>query len=487
MKILLTGATGYIGKRLLPHLLEAGHSVVCLVRDPRRFSDEHYENKKIEIVKGDLLNEESLSEIPTDIDIAYYFVHSMGASSSHFSELESNAAHNFVTALNKTKAKQIIYLSGIINDETELSKHLSSRLNVEKILQGAEAETTILRAAIIIGSGSGSFEIIRDLAEKLPIMVTPKWLKTKCQPIAVRNVIDYLLGVIDKKEAFNRVFDIGGPDILTYKQMLHSYAKVRGLKRIIITVPVLTPRLSSYWLYFVTSTNFQLAKSLVDSMKNKVVCEIDGIEKIVKTNLIGYEEAIERAFKMIVSNKVESSWIDSAITGSIEQNFLDKVEVPEYGCLTDERTILYNIDPEEVKNKIWEIGGKNGWYYWNWAWVLRGLLDKIVGGVGLRRGRRSPTELNQGDALDWWRVIFANKQNGRLILYAEMKVPGEAWLELKVDEKKNSFMQKATFRPNGLLGRLYWYLLLPIHKIIFNGMAKKIISKTNEKRMTVIN
>ena len=217
-------------------------------------------------------------------------------------------------------------------------------------------------------------------------------------------------------------------------------------------------------------------------MKNEVVCKIKGIDNIVKTKLIGYEEAIERAFKMIVTNKVESSWIDSAITGNLKQNFLDKVEVPEYGCLTDERTILYNTNADEVKNKVWEIGGKNGWYFWNWAWVLRGLLDKIVGGVGLRRGRRSPTELKQGDALDWWRVIFANKQTGQLILYAEMKVPGEAWLELKVDEKKNSFMQKATFRPNGLLGRLYWYLLLPIHKVIFNGMAKKIA-----KTMTVMN
>ncbi|MFZ1291123.1 MAG: SDR family oxidoreductase [Melioribacteraceae bacterium] len=480
MNILLTGATGYIGKRLLPHLIETGHNVTCLVRDPRRFPESFADNKNIFLVKGDLLDEKSLEKIPTDLDVAFYFVHSMGVSNEEFSELEKKSAENFVRALDKTKTKQIIYLSGIINDEVSLSKHLSSRLNVEKILQTAKANTTILRAAIIIGSGSGSFEIIRDLAEKLPIMIAPKWLKTKCQPIAVKNVIEYLLGVIDKTESVNKVFDIGGPDVLTYKEMILGYAEARGLKRYIITIPILTPRLSSYWLYFVTSTNFKLARSLVESMKNEVVCKIEGIEKIVDTKLIGYKESIERAFKVIDANKVPSSWIDSAISGVLRQDFLDKIEVPKFGCLVDERIICYKIDTERVKKNIWEIGGDNGWYAWNWAWVVRGLLDKLFGGVGLRRGRRSPTELKPGDALDWWRVILANKSLGKIILYAEMKVPGEAWLELEVNEEKKSFTQKATFRPNGLLGRLYWYSLLPIHKIIFNGMANKIITKKME-------
>ena len=425
MRILLTGATGYIGKRLLPNLLEAGHTVICLVRDPRRVQEKYSNNERVILVKSDLLDKSSLDKIPKDIDIAYYFVHSMGSSKTDFAELEAKVAENFVSAVNKTNTRQIIYLSGIINNEQKLSKHLSSRLNVERILQTAKANTTILRAAIIIGSGSGSFEIIRDLAEKLPVMVTPKWLKTKCQPIAVKNVVEYLLGVIDKPSSFNKIFDIGGPDILTYKEMLLGYAEVRGLKRFIITVPVLTPRLSSYWLYFVTSTNFALARSLVDSMKNEVVCNIDGIEKIVDLKLYGYKEAIERAFKVIDSNQVPSSWIDAASTGNLKQDFLDKIEVPMYGCLTDERNVNYNIESERVKKNIWEIGGDNGWYSWNWAWALRGLMDKIVGGVGLRRGRRSPTELKPGDALDWWRVIFADRNTGRLILYAEMKVPGK--------------------------------------------------------------
>ena len=477
MKVLLTGATGYIGKRLLPNLLEAGHTVVCLVRDPRRFQEKYADNEKVTVLKADLLDSSGLDDIPKDIDIAYYFVHSMGSYNLDFAELEAKVAENFVKAVNKTNTQQIIYLSGIINDEQKLSKHLRSRLNVERILQTAYANTTILRAAIIIGSGSGSFEIIRDLAEKLPIMVTPKWLKTKCQPIAIKNVIEYLLGVIYKKESFNKVFDIGGPDVLTYKEMLLGYADTRGLKRFIVTVPVLTPRLSSYWLYFVTSTNFSLARSLVDSMKNEVVCNIDGIEEIVHIKLYGYKEAIERAFKVIDTNKVPSSWIDAASAGNLKQDFLDKIEVPKFGCLVDNRSVEYKIDSDKVKKNIWEIGGENGWYSWNWAWVLRGLMDKLVGGVGLRRGRRSATELKPGDALDWWRVILADRDQGRLILYAEMKVPGEAWLELEVDEKSKKFSQKATFRPNGLVGRAYWYFLLPIHKIIFNGMAKQIITR----------
>ena len=446
MKILLTGATGYIGKRLLPNLLEAGHTVICLVRDPRRVQEKYSNNERVILVKSDLLDKSSLDKIPKDIDIAYYFVHSMGSSKTDFAELEAKVAENFVSAVNKTNTRQIIYLSGIINNEQKLSKHLSSRLNVERILQTAKANTTILRAAIIIGSGSGSFEIIRDLAEKLPVMVTPKWLKTKCQPIAVKNVVEYLLGVIDKPSSFNKVFDIGGPDILTYKEMLLGYAEVRGLKRFIITVPVLTPRLSSYWLYFVTSTNFALARSLVDSMKNEVVCNIDGIEKIVDLKLYGYKEAIERAFKVIDSNQVPSSWIDSASTGNLKQDFLDKIEVPKFGCLVDERKINYKVESERVKKNIWEIGGDNGWYSWNWAWALRGLMDKIVGGVGLRRGRRSPTELKPGDALDWWRVILADKNTGRLILYAEMKVPGEAWLELEVNDEQKMLHSKSYFQ-----------------------------------------
>lgn len=477
MKVLVTGASGYIGQRLLPHLLNNGHQIVCLVRDPRRFPEHYSANENVKLLKGDLLDEKSLTKIPEDIEIAYFFVHSMGAAKSDFSVLESKIASNFIEALGRTNVRQIIYLSGIISREEVLSKHLSSRLNVENILKSGNINTTILRAAIIIGSGSGSFEIIRDLAEKLPIMITPKWLKTRCQPIAVRNVIDYLLGVLNNKETFNRIFDIGGPDILTYKEMLQGYADVRKLKRYIVTVPVLTPRLSSYWLYFVTSTNFALAKSLVDSMKTEVICGNQEIRDIVPADLISYKDSIKLAFNVIGSNRVQSSWIDSAIAGTLTDNFLDKIEVPRFGCLIDERKMKYDIDHGTIITKIFQIGGENGWYSWNWAWAVRGFIDKLFGGVGLRRGRRSPTELRAGDALDWWRVVFADKSEGKLILYAEMKVPGEAWLELSANQKSRLFIQKATFRPNGILGRIYWYALLPIHKMIFAGMARKIISE----------
>jgi len=480
MKILLTGVTGYIGKRLLPFLLKNGHEVVCLVRDTRRFNDNFPQNENVHLVKADLLDESTLINIPKDIDIAYYFVHSMGSSNSDFSDLEAKAANNFVTAINTTKVRQVIYLSGIISKKENLSEHLKSRLNVEKILQNANANFTILRAAIIIGSGSASFEIIRDLGEKLPIMITPKWLKTKCQPIAIKNVIEYLLGVIDKKEAFNKIFDIGGPDILTYKEMLLEYAKVRNLRRLIITVPVLTPRLSSYWLYFVTSTNFSLARSLVNSMKNEVVCNIFGIENIVETKLIGYSEAIERAFKVIDSNQVPSSWIDATNSATLQNVLIDKIEVPKFGCLVDERKIRLKNNFESTLQNVWEIGGENGWYFWNRAWSLRGFVDKIFGGVGLRRGRKNPKEIHTGDALDFWRVISANKAIGHLVLYAEMKLPGEAWLEFDINREKNIFIQRATFRPSGLLGRLYWFSLLPIHNIIFKNMAKNITSTKKE-------
>jgi uncharacterized protein YbjT (DUF2867 family) len=296
MKILLTGSTGYIGRRLLPVLVEAGHQVVCLVRDRRRFDWEDFSEeflKNVSVVELDL-NEKPTKTIPSDIDVAYYLVHSMSSSNSNFTEMETESAQNFVTLINGTNAKQIIYLSGIVNDK-DLSTHLLSRKNVEDILKTAKAPVTILRAAIIIGSGSASFEIIRDLVEKLPVMIAPKWLKTKCQPIGIRNVIEYLNGVLNKPESFNQTFDVGGTEILTYKQMLYGFAKMRGLKRLIITIPILTPKLSSLWLVFVTTTTYSLARSLVNSMRNEVICLDNRIQKIVPTKILSYEEALQLA------------------------------------------------------------------------------------------------------------------------------------------------------------------------------------------------
>lgn len=481
MKILLTGSTGYIGRRLLPVLVEAGHHVVCLVRDRRRFDWDDFSSEFLSwvtVIEADLNGDQISSAVPADIDAAYYLVHSMSSSNPDFSSMESVSAQNFVRLIDTTQVRQIIYLSGIVND-ADLSDHLLSRKNVEDILATARAPLTVLRAAIIIGSGSASFEIIRDLVEKLPVMIAPKWLKTKCQPIGIRNVIEYLQGVVLKPEAFNQTFDVGGTEILTYKQMLYGFARVRGLKRLIISVPVLSPKLSSLWLVFVTSTTFSLARNLVNSMKNEVVCRDNRIQKVVPTQLLSYEDAVRLAFDRISQKNVISSWKDSIPAGSLNKNFLDHATVPEHAVFTDKRRVAFHRDPTEVVNNIWSIGGKRGWYFGNWLWSLRGLMDKMVGGVGLRRGRRSETDLKTGDALDFWRVLIADKKNGRLLLFAEMKLPGEAWLEFRIKQHdgKYELHQTATFRPLGLWGRTYWYLVLPFHGLIFPLMAKGIVTK----------
>jgi uncharacterized protein YbjT (DUF2867 family) len=478
MKILLTGSTGYIGRRLLPVLLTQGHQVICLVRDKRRFDTEDFtaeHQKQLHIIEADLNKPESLKDLPKEIDLAYYLVHSM-STSEDFLALEQKSAESFLAYINQTTAKQIIYLSGIVNDPS-LSRHLSSRKNVEDILAQSTAKLTVLRAAIIIGSGSASFEIIRDLVEKLPVMIAPKWLKSRCQPIGIRNVIEYLIGVMLKEETYNQSFDIGGPDILTYKEMLMGYARVRGLKRWIIPVPVLTPKLSSHWLYFVTSTSFTLAKSLVSSLKNEVICSDKRIQTIVPIKLLNYEETIQLTLERIQQRIVVSSWKDAVPTNAIDQNFLNYVEVPTFGCLSDQRTITFTRPKEEIIDNIWCIGGDRGWYYGNWMWGIRGFIDKLFGGVGLRRGRRNATDLKAGDALDFWRVLLADKKNGRLLLYAEMKLPGEAWLEFKIQENGNekTLIQTATFRPLGLWGRIYWYAVLPFHGLIFPGMIRNIV------------
>jgi uncharacterized protein YbjT (DUF2867 family) len=473
MKILLTGATGYIAQRLLPVLLEKGHEVVCVVRDAKRFNRNKFENKNlISIIEADLLERDSLNSFPQNIDAAYYLVHSM-SSNGKFSSLEEKSARNFVEAINSTSAKQIIYLSGIINDK-ELSEHLSSRKNVEEILGSSNVPLTTLRAGIIVGSGSASFEIIRDLVEKLPVMVAPKWLHTKCQPIAIRNVIEFLSGVLHVEETYNRHFDIYGPDILTYKQMLLQFAEVRKLKRRIITVPVMSPRLSSYWLYFVTSTSYSLAKNLVNSMKIDVVAHKNDLQEKLGIKLIPYKEAIKIAFDKIEQNLVLSSWKDAFGKSRLYKSLSKHIKVPEYGVFVDRKTAKTN-NPEVATDRIFAIGGEAGWYYADWLWSFRGFLDKLFGGVGLKRGRKNRALISAGESLDFWRVLYANREEKRLLLYAEMKLPGEAWLEFSV--KNGIVTQTATFRPLGLAGRLYWYAVLPFHYFIFNGMINKITEK----------
>lgn len=470
MRILLTGTTGYIGQRLIPTLLDNGHEIVCCVRDKNRFDSGKYQSDRIKVIEVNFLNEKSLREIPEDIDAAYYLIHSMSANNQDFDELEKISATNFRNRVQETNTKQVIYLSGIVNDEN-LSKHLNSRKQVEEILASGSYHLTTLRAGIILGSGSASFEIIRDLVEKLPFMIAPKWLNTRSQPIAIRNVIEYLTGALMLEDSFDQSFDIGGPEILSYKEILLRFAKVRKLKRTIVTVPVMTPKLSSYWLYFVTSTSFRLAVNLAKSMSVEVVCRENNLKEILGIELLTFEQAIELAFGKIQDEAVVSSWKDALSSHVLDKGISQLLEVPTYGCFVDRR----NREVKEVRrslNKIWSIGGDTGWYYANWLWELRGFIDKLFGGVGLRRGRKNNSLISPGDSLDFWRVIYANKEEMKLLLYAEMKLPGEAWLEFEI--KDNRLYQTATFRPLGLLGRFYWYSVLPFHGLIFSGMLKKL-------------
>lgn len=472
MKVLVTGATGYIGKRLIPILINEGHHVVCAVRDRLR-ADETLDEEYVSFVEVDFLKKETLQNIPEDIDAAYYLIHSMSNSSKDFEKMEMTCAENFKSRVEKTQCQQVIYLSGITNEE-KLSKHLRSRKQVEDILKSGTFATTIFKAGIIVGSGSSSFEIIRDLVEKLPVMIAPKWLHTKTQPLAVRDVMSYLSKALGNEKLYNQSYDIFGPEILTYKNMLLQFAEVRELNRHIWTVPVMTPKLSSYWLYFVTSTSYKLATSLVDSMSVQIIGKPSQINELLDIHPISYKEAVSLAFEKIEQNTIVSSWKDSMVSsGRLKKNLYKYINVPKYGCFKDYKE-AHVSNTDKTIDKIWAIGGNQGWYYGNFLWKIRGYLDKLVGGIGLRRGRTNPYNLHAGDALDFWRVIYADRTKQKLLLYAEMKLPGEAWLEFKIEE--NVLKQTATFRPRGIAGRLYCYAVLPFHGFIFNGMIRRLVA-----------
>lgn len=474
-KVLVTGATGFVGKRLIYSLLEQGHEVyaLCRIKGTQVLSKPM---PNLHHIWGDIREPKTLQSFPHDIDAAYYLVHSMSEIMSNLSQTEAEVAQNFVDGLKNTACQQIIYLGGIINDEKQLSPHLESRLLVEGVLQKSGIPTTILRASIIIGSGSASFEIIRDLCEKLPFMIAPKWLSTPCQPIAIQDVLFYLSGVLLNKECYNGIFDIGGPEIFSFKQLLLEYAAFRNLKRFILSVPVLTPKLSSLWLVFVTSVRFSICYYLVESIKTSSVCRLNGIQNILPHTCLPFKNALELAFQNIAQNEVVSTWMDSWELEGTNPSINTFIEVPVDGCLKDEQRYVVSDSHEAARKRIWSIGGNTGYYSLNWAWKLRGLIDQMIGGVGLNRGRRSPTEIEVGDSIDFWRVLRADKEHAHLILFAGMKVPGEAWLEFKLEPSNDKWIlvQTATFRPKGIFGRLYWYAMLPFHYIIFRKMAKTL-------------
>lgn len=481
MKILLTGITGYVGKRLLPLLLEQKHEIHCCLRNLERVPEQWRNHPQIKLIEIDFLKPETYPGFPDEINVAYYLIHSMSSPSGDFEELEQIAARNFRKLVSQTNVRQVIYLGGISNAE-HLSKHLRSRLNVEKELQKGSYNFTALHAGIIIGSGSASFEIIRDIVEKLPIMTTPKWVLTKSHPIGIRDVLKFLIGVIYNPHCYNKSFDISGRDILTYKEMLMQYAEIRQLKRWIITLPIMTPRLSSFWLFFITSTSYKLAANLVDSLKTEVIAKDNSLAELLNITPMTYREAVEAAFTKIRQNQVFSSWKDALSSTEFDPDYTDHIDVPEFGCYHNNQSIPFQEDVEKVLNSIWSIGGDTGWYYGTWLWKIRGYMDKLSGGIGLRRGRTHPDEIMNGDALDFWRVLLADKAKKRLLLYAEMKLPGEAWLEFKIKDNNGEtrLIQTATYRPKGVWGRFYWGLSWPFHLFIFRGMARNIIKAAQQ-------
>ena len=478
MRILLTGANGYIGMRILPVLVEAGHEVTCVVRDTKRFKPTKSILEKVQIIEYDFLYPENAIQHfkNKEFDAAYYLIHSLGDTTTTLKEYELRSIGCFVLVATLTKVKQIIYLGGISNEEN-LSKHLYARKVVKDVIMQSGIPYTIFEAGIIVGSGSISFEIIRDLTEKLPVMIVPRWLNSKCQPIAIRNVINYLHLCLSNENAFSRTFEIGGPDVLTYKQMILQFAAVRGYKRYILSLPVPFPGLSAYWLYLTTSANITIARQLVHSMKNDVICKEFSIREIIPQKLIPYKEAIEMAFERIAQNMVVSSWTDSASSSLNRLDVNEHIEVPVNGCYQDRKWTEIDRDKiKEVADRFFGIGGEQGWYYADKLWRIRGILDKLVGGVGLSRGRRSKIDIEAGDTIDFWRVILADRKNYRLLLFAEMKLPGEAWLEFAIiqNESRCILKQTATFRPKGIMGRNYWYSMLPFHYFIFRNMLKRI-------------
>ena len=471
--VLVTGATGYIGGRLVPRLLEAGCRVRCLARDPARLQGRPWRGQ-VEVVAGDCLRAETLPAAMSGVDVAFYLVHSMAAGHD-FEERDMLAARNFAHAAKDAGVQRIIYVGGLGDPTTALSGHLRSRQETGAALRESGVPVTEFRAAVIVGSGSLSFEIIRYLTERLPVMICPRWLYTRAQPIAIRNVLDYLVAALDVAESSGRVIEIGGADVLTYGDMLRGYARARGLRRWLVPVPVLTPRLSSYWVHLVTPVPAAIAQPLIQGLRNDVVVRDDSAPRlfpdIKPTN---YDAAVRLALANLEHGCVETAWSDAVASS---QGDVPPVQLTsQEGMILERRQRVVVAPAEAVFRSFAQLGGNTGWLYMNWAWQIRGAMDRLLGGVGLRRGRRDPQDLRVGDAVDFWRVE-AVELGRTLRLRAEMKVPGRAWLEFRVEPQgdgQSVLLQTAFFAPRGLTGLVYWYALYPIHALIFSGLVERI-------------
>jgi len=477
--ILVTGATGYVGGRLVPRLLEAGYRVRCLVRDPARLQGRVW-LAQVDIVSGDVLQPQSLSAAMQGVHAVYYLVHSLGGGGD-FSERDLVAARNCAEAAKSAEVQRIIYLGGLGDPQENLSPHLRSRHETGVALREAGVPVTEFRAAVIVGSGSLSFEMIRYLTERLPVMICPRWVFTRVQPIAIRNVLDYLVAALESEESVGRVLEIGGQDVLTYAGMMSGFAKARGLKRRLISVPVLTPRLSSYWVHLVTPIPATIAQPLIKGLGNEVIVRDDAARRLFPAiELIDYATAVRLALGKIEMHGVETVWSD-ALTSSQGQTTPVALITSE-GMIIERRQRAVAASPETVYRSFARLGGDRGWLYLDWTWQLRGMIDRLCGGVGMRRGRRDPEDLRVGDALDFWRVE-AVEPNHSIRLRAEMKVPGRAWLEFRSvaqHDGSSRLTQTAFFEPKGLLGLLYWYVLYPVHSLIFSGLIRKIASDATE-------
>lgn len=482
MRVLVTGATGYLGGRLVPRLIDAGHTVRVLVRNPRKLRDVPWRDD-VETVVGDLTDAETLTDAVANIDALYYLVHAMGAKGD-FEEIEKLSATNLAEAAKSAGVSRIVYLGGLHpeSEVSQLSRHLRSRAEVGRILMDSGVPTIAFNAGVVIGSGSASFEMIRHLTEVLPYMPAPKWVRNFIQPIAVRDVLYYLVFALELEKELNRSFDIGGPDVLRYGQMMNGYALEAGLhQRPIASLPVLTPWLASQWVNLVTPIPRLLAVPIIESLQFDCVVRDDSVSDFIpepEGGLTGYRASVRLALVKMRDGEVETSWQDATVAGAPSDPIPSDPEWTGHTVFTDLRERRTPASPDALWAVVEGIGGENGWYSFPLAWALRGWADKLVGGVGLRRGRRHPSTLNTGDALDFWRVESIDRGHS-LRLRAEMKLPGRAWLELTVDDSGDGgslYRQRAVFFPSGLGGRLYWLAILPFHGVIFSGMVNRIVA-----------
>jgi uncharacterized protein YbjT (DUF2867 family) len=469
-KVLVTGATGYIGGRLVPRLLAEGHTVRCVARDPSRLSGRGWEG--VEVVAGDLADPAALPRALEGIEVAYYLVHSM-AEGAEFRDRDRAMAAVFGRAAADAGVRRIVYLGGLGRPEEVKSRHLVSRQEVGRTLADAGVPVVEFRAAVIVGSGSASFEMIRNLVERLPFMITPKWVDTNCQPISVRDVLDHLVLAIDHSDA-EGVFEIGGRDVLTYRAMMLRYAAVRGLRRTIVALPVPRPQLSGLFVGLVTPIPYRIAHPLIQSLRTEVIVRDDRARTTFGIEPMGYDEAVARAVARIEADDVATTWASSL--ASLGHGVSEGRELSAHeGMLFERHRTRVAADPERVFEEICALGGDDGWPAGNWLWQLRGLMDRACGGVGMRRGRRHPRELRPGDPLDFWRVEALHAPH-LLRLRAEMKLPGRAWLQFEVlpDSVGSRVEQTAFYDPHGTLGYAYWFAVRPFHRFVFPGMLRAV-------------